>query len=225
MGKTHSPEGEITMTPFSIQSFAAYCERAMAEAPNRREAAERCLEQALQRYAGAEIIEALEAAVPAGASIGELVVFRSSELTMLYARVPPRFKSGIHDHTVFACMGQLEGAERSVVYERSESGAALEVAQTQTISAGQVMSLPEDAIHHIENPEYAVSRSLHIYGGDFEAVREHRSLWSHDDHTQSPFSFPKLLQESVKGMKLDRNQEGLDAILKAIPDARAWVEA
>jgi hypothetical protein len=64
----------------------------------------------------------LEAAVPAGASVGELIVHRSPTLTMLYARIPARFRSGIHDHTVCAVVGQLVGEERSITSEdRSRS--------------------------------------------------------------------------------------------------------
>jgi predicted metal-dependent enzyme (double-stranded beta helix superfamily) len=110
---------------------------------------------------------------------------------MLFARVPARFQSGIHDHTVIACIGQLEGQERSVVYEETEDGQGLTIKETAQISAGEVMTLPEDAIHHIENPLEETSYSLHIYGGDFSAVMNERSLWTHEQPVRTGCPRPK----------------------------------
>ena len=62
----------------------------MVEGNNGRDAAGAYLADAVARCGTSEIIRALEAAVPAGASIGELIVHASPELTMLYARAPAR---------------------------------------------------------------------------------------------------------------------------------------
>ena len=74
------------------------------------------------------------------------------------------------------------------------------------------------------NPLPTVSRSLHIYGGDFGAVMDDRSLWGSDDHREKPFSFPALVQESIKAMKSDGNEVGLNELAKAIPSVRPLVE-
>lgn len=212
------------MTTFSIDAFAAECKQAMAGADDRERGARNCLEKLLRENDLAEIAATLEAAIPPGADVGEMIVHSSPELTMLYARVPARFQSGIHNHTVFACIGQLEGTEVSKVYRKTPTDDRLALAGTLTARAGEVISLPADAIHHIENPDNKTARSLHLYGGDFHAVMDERSLWDAEDHSETPFSFQDLLRQSIKKMKADRNRVGLDAVAEAIPATRPLID-
>jgi predicted metal-dependent enzyme (double-stranded beta helix superfamily) len=213
------------MTKFSIEAFAKGCKAAMAGAENRELAAKQFLEQTLKDNEPQEIVNILDAAIPKGADIGEMIVHTSPELTMLYARVPARFQSGIHNHTVFACIGQLIGSEVSTIYNKTSDCKGLTQAGTLTANAGEVISLAEDAIHHIENPNNEIARSLHIYGGDFNAVMDERSLWDYDNHEEKSFNFQELIKESIKGMKRNQNQTGLNEIVKAIPSTRHLVEA
>lgn len=212
------------MANFTIDGFANGCKAAMADAENKALAARQFLEQTLRENDPMDMVNILNAAVPKGADIGEMIVHRSPELTMLYARVPPRFQSGIHNHTVFACIGQLIGSEASTIYRKTDDGQGLSVANTLTAEVGQVISLPEDVIHHIENPNYETAHSLHVYGGDFDAVMEERSLWGYDNFEEKTFSFQGLIQESINGMKRSNNQTGLDEIVKAIPATKQLVE-
>ena len=213
------------MSKFTIEGFAAGCKQAMAGAADRELAAKNYLQKVLQENDLTEIAAVLNTAIPAGADVGEMIVHTSPELTMLYARVPACFQSGIHNHTVFACMGQLEGSEVSTVYKKIAGEQRLTVAETLTVHAGSVMSLPADAIHHIENPDSTTARSLHIYGGDFAAVMDQRSLWDSDDYEEKAFSFPGLISQSIKMMKAHHNQVGLEAVAKAIPATRLLIEA
>ena len=217
------------MGNFTIEGFAAGCKQAMADAgagaADRQPAARAYLEKTMAENDPADIIAVLDAAIPEGADIGEMIVHASPELTMLYARVPPRFQSGIHNHTIFACIGQLAGSEIGVAYERNPDGGGLRVKKQVSIKAGEVASLPADAIHHIENPNETTGSALHIYGGDFGAVMDQRSLWTTDGHAEIPFNFQALLGESIKAMKASGNQAGLDALVEAIPAVRALVEA
>jgi predicted metal-dependent enzyme (double-stranded beta helix superfamily) len=211
------------MNTFTIEGFATGCKQAMTGADDRCQAAKKYLEQTMAENDPGHIVEKLEAAIPADADIGEMIVHTSPELTMLYARVPPHFQSGIHNHTVFACIGQLVGTEVSTVYAQNEN--SLDVAEVVSANAGEVISLPEDAIHHIENPNDTTGSSLHIYGGDFYAVMDERSLWSFDDHEEKPFSFKELIKESIKGMQMNDNQTGLDEIARAIPSTKPLIDA
>jgi predicted metal-dependent enzyme (double-stranded beta helix superfamily) len=218
------------MGKFTIEGFAAGCKQAMAAAgasagagaADRQRAARAFLETTMAENDPAEIIAVLDAAIPEGADIGEMIVHASPELTMLYARVPPRFQSGIHNHTVFACIGQLAGSEIGVAYERTPEG-GLRAKKSVSIKAGEVASLPADAIHHIENPNQTTGSALHIYGGDFGALMDQRSLWTTDGHAEMKFNFQALLGESIKAMKASGNQAGLDALVEAIPAVRALV--
>jgi predicted metal-dependent enzyme (double-stranded beta helix superfamily) len=215
----------MTMGTFTIEGFAEGCKSAMAGTDDKRQAAQGYLENTMRENEPADIISALNAAIPEGADIGEMIVHTSPELTMLYGRVPPRFQSGIHNHTVFACIGQLQGAEINVSYQRTEDGKGLQVHGTTTNNAGGVISMPEEAIHHIENPNTEVAHALHIYGGDFGAVKDQRSLWTSEGYMEKPFNFPDLLLESGKAMKLNNNTAGLEALVKAIPAAKPLVDS
>jgi len=213
------------MGKFTIEGFAKGCKEAMANAEDRQAAARKYLEQTMKNNDLNEIINTLDAAIPKGADIGEMIVHTSPELTMLYGRVPSRFQSGIHNHTVFACIGQLIGAEVNTIYKKTTDGKGLEIVSTQRIDAGEVLSLPEDAIHHIENPNNETGYALHIYGGDFKAVMDERSLWDFEDYEEKAFNFQDLLKESVKGMKLNHNETGLEALVKAIPAVMPMINA
>lgn len=212
------------MTTFSIDAFAEGCKRAMADADDRCAAAKAYLETTMQDCDTSQIIDALEAAIPDGADIGEMLVHVSPELTMLYARIPPRFQSAIHNHTVFACIGLLDGEEIDTGYQRTPEGGVSEVGAV-TSKVGDVISMPDEAIHRIENPLNETGRSLHIYGGDFHAVMGQRSLWTSDGKTEMPFDFKALLAESVALMKQNDNKAGLDALAKTIPAAAAMIES
>lgn len=224
MGSPAADTGQFIMNTFSIEDFATHCKRAIAGAANPQIAAKNCLQELLRDCDAAQIVAALEAAIPAGADVGEMIVHASPELTMLYARVPARFQSGIHNHTVFACIGQLEGTEISTVYVRSVDGNLLAVNGTTTARAGEVVSLPADAIHHIENPNDAIARSLHVYGGDFGALMDERSLWDTDGHAELAFNFQELLRQSIKTMKANDNRIGLQAVAAAIPATRSLID-
>lgn len=212
------------MNTFSIEGFAAGCKQVVAAADNKREAGRAYLEQTLREHAIDDIVAALEAAVPAGASVGEMIVHQSPELTMMYARVPGNFRSGIHNHTVCACIGQLVGEEQSVLYERTEDGGLRET-ETLSVKEGEVMVLTRDAIHHIENPNATVGRSLHLYAGDFSAIMGRRSLWSERDRSEGPFSFEGLVKQSAIAMKDGGNEAGLRALTEAIPATKELVAA
>ncbi len=213
------------MKNFTIEGFAKGCKQAMSVTDNRQQAAKEYLQQTLDQNDLQHIVDSLEAAIPEGADIGEMIVHASPELTMLYARVPGRFQSGIHNHTVFACIGQLTGSETSTVYNKKSDGNGLVETEQLTSEVGQVISLPADAIHHIENPYEKVSSSLHIYGGDFHAIMDERSLWSYDTHEEINFNFQELIKESIKNMKTNGNQIGLDEIVKAIPSVKPLLDA
>jgi predicted metal-dependent enzyme (double-stranded beta helix superfamily) len=204
---------------FDIDTFAANCEAAMAENPHRKqEVAAEMLRELLANESAQDIIDTLEAAVPPGASIGELVVHRSSALTMLYARLPPRFQSAVHNHTIFACIGALRGREKNTVFEPLPDG-GLRVLREVSVSPGEVLALPAEAVHNVENPATEIAASLHLYGGDLPGVAEERALWS-AAQKRKEFSFPELLRESLGTMKASGNDAGVEAVIEAMPAAR-----
>jgi predicted metal-dependent enzyme (double-stranded beta helix superfamily) len=213
------------MSTFSIESFADSCKQAMLAADNEQKALRVVLEQTIAHVGVDNMIEALEGAIPAGASVGEMIVHASSELTLLYGRIPPKFQSGIHNHTIFACIAQLEGHETNTIYEENGEEGTLSANKTVTINPGEIIDLPADVVHSIANPDAKTSRALHVYAGNFRAIEDQRSLWASDSHEEIPFSFKSLLQESVKTMKQANNDTGLNELAKAIPAVKPMVDA
>ena len=53
------------------------------------------------------------------------------------------------------------------------------------------------AIHAIANPGDEAACALHLYGGDFGAIQDERSLWDGQTHAEMDFSFPALVKQSV----------------------------
>lgn len=213
------------MEKFTIEGFAKACKTEMAKADDSHAAAAAYLQKTLNENDLQGIVDTLEASIPAGANVGEMIVHSSPELTMMYVRVPARFQSGIHNHTVFACIGQLFGREKNVIYNQTADGKGLTQAHEAMINAGEVFRLPEDAIHHIENPNENTSGALHVYGGDFYAIMDERSLWDYDDLSEKAFNFEGLISESIKGMKRNQNQVGLNELVNAIPATKALVDS
>lgn len=207
---------------FDIETFAATAKAAMDAADDRHAALHATLEALLAEHSVEDVVSTLESAIPEGADIGEMIVHQSDDLTLLYGRIPPRFKSGIHDHTVFACIAQLIGQEKNTFFE--PDGDTLRVIREQTVSPGEILDLPADAIHSIENPGHRTGAALHCYGGDFRAVQPDRRLWSSEDRKPSGFTFEGLLRESVVRMIGDGNEDGIEAITKAIPATKGLVD-
>jgi len=86
--------------------------------------------------------------IPAGADIGEMMIHTSDELTMIYARVPPYFMSAVHNHTLFACIGCLEGKEDNTIYSLQNGSVDLppKIDSQFTITSGEVIELPHVSI-------------------------------------------------------------------------------
>jgi predicted metal-dependent enzyme (double-stranded beta helix superfamily) len=212
-----------TTADFTVDGFAAGIKEAMAAAgtgaTERQGVARDFLQAAMQANEPAKMIATLQASVPDGANIAELMVHTSPELTMLFGRIPPHFMSGIHNHTIWACIGQLSGEEKNVFFERAEGSAGLKQVGSVTATVGTVITLPPDGIHHIENPQDDASCALHIYGGDFNAVMSQRSLWTWGDHEEISFTFPALMRESLKRMRAEGNTEGIQATTTAFSAA------
>ena len=85
-------------------------------------------------------------------------------------KVPP------HNHTTWAIIAGVHGAERNVVYERLDNGAQEDVVQLReapakekTLKRGDVIAFLPDDFHHIETPvDSGNALHLHFYGLSLE---------------------------------------------------------
>mmetsp|Transcript_23269 Transcript_23269/g.50584 ORF Transcript_23269/g.50584 Transcript_23269/m.50584 type:complete len:236 (+) Transcript_23269:187-894(+) len=220
-----------TTAPFSVDTFAKEIKDAMNTAsPNdvtkRQAAAASYYRSVLSSHTITEIMSVLQNSIPPDANVGEMIIHTSDDLTILYARLPPRFMSAVHDHTIFACIGALIGREQNIIYSLGDGGKDVPptVEREFVLEPGQIAELSPDVIHSISNPSDDTSHSLHIYGGDFKAVMNERTLWSSDELRAMPFSFPALMKESCLRMKREENDVGLDATATAVPALKPLIE-
>ena len=157
-----------------------------------------------------------------------MIVHSSDQLTILYARLPPKFMSAVHDHTIFACIASLVGEEQNTIYSLVEEGnkdIPPKVEKEFVIKPGEIAELAPDVIHSIANPSDSPSHSLHVYGGDFRSVMSERTLWTSEELKAMPFSFPGLMKESCIRMNKAGNERGLDATAKAIPALQPLIDS
>ncbi|AKQ57879.1 Predicted metal-dependent enzyme of the double-stranded beta helix superfamily [Bordetella hinzii] len=88
----------------------------------------------------------------------------------------PGQKTPIHNHTVWAIIGVLRGAERSEMFTRAEDGHSMipghtGILQTRTI---ETLSPSTGDIHRVSNVyEDRVSISIHVYGGNIGKISRH----------------------------------------------------
>src|SRR5882757_5248557 len=93
-------------------------------------------------------------------------------------KVPP------HNHTTWAIIAGVHGAERNVVYERLDNGAQEGVvklrdapAKEKTLRRGDVICYLPDDFHHIETPAGAgTALHLHFYGLSLEHLPDRVSV-------------------------------------------------
>lgn len=126
---------------------------------------------------------------------------------------------------VFANIAPLVGVERNVLFQETEDGKSLKEIRTVDVKPGEILEIPPDGIHCIENLSSTPSRAFHCYGGNFKELDDQRDLWSWESKEKVEFSLPNVVKESVVRMRVEKNVEGLQATANAIPKVKPLVDA
>jgi predicted metal-dependent enzyme (double-stranded beta helix superfamily) len=110
------------------------------------------------------------------------VLHRSPTLTIFAAHWAPRMSLPAHEHRLWALIGIYTGREDNILWRRADP--SLEAHGAKVLFAGDVATLPTDAVHSVTNPLPRFTGGLHIYGGDFFATP--RSQWNAETLAQEP---------------------------------------
>lgn len=87
-----------------------------------------------------------------------------------------------HNHTTWACIAAVEGAEYNYLYDTEISGPlvpgdrAINLKDTIIVKPGQGVGLAKDDIHSIAINEGMSTRHLHLYGRGLETLTK-RLMW------------------------------------------------
>ena len=110
------------------------------------------------------------------------VLHRSRTLTIFAAKWAPQMNLLAHDHRMWALIGIYTGREDNILWRRAAGG--IEADRAHVLFAGDVATLPADAIHSVTNPLPRFTAGLHIYGGDFFETT--RSQWNTETLAEEP---------------------------------------
>jgi predicted metal-dependent enzyme (double-stranded beta helix superfamily) len=94
-----------------------------------------------------------------------------------------------HDHRMWAAIGIYTGGEDNAFYRRTPDG--LTGSGGKSLRPGDICLLGDETIHAVTNPTTEHAGAIHIYGGDFFAVR--RSDWDPETFEERAFDLEVTL--------------------------------
>jgi len=124
-----------------------------------------------------------DAASGMGGGIGQYALYRdeSGELCLFSLVVPAGSETPVHDHLAWGLVGVYRGAQLDTTYARLDDGrdetkATLNVANQQTVGAGQFYTLlpPDGDIHYVKTVSEGPSVSIHLLANDTGCVLRHK---------------------------------------------------
>jgi predicted metal-dependent enzyme (double-stranded beta helix superfamily) len=130
------------------------------------------------------------ALVPQGA-FKQYMLYREDgvDFSVLSVAWAPRQKAIAHDHTMWGMFGQLRGAESSRIYDMPIAGQPMTIRSEVLLRPGDTACISPALgdIHDVENVDDGVSVSIHVYGGDLEAVLDRRHRYDTATGQMIPF--------------------------------------
>lgn len=149
---------------FDRDRFVADC--ATAHEADGMDAVKEVLASAMSNHAA--VLDALGGPKKAGLD----VMHNSSKFTIFAAHWTPQMNLLPHDHMMKALIGIYTGREDNILWRRRDGG--IEAYEASCLFKGDVVALPENAIHSVINPLQQFTGGIHIYDGDFFATERHQ---------------------------------------------------
>jgi predicted metal-dependent enzyme (double-stranded beta helix superfamily) len=116
---------------------------------------------------------------------GVETLYRAPDLTVIHFTWAPWMCLKPHNHNMWSVISILGGREDNIFWRRTER--SIEAAGARSLGTGDVATLGTDIIHSVTNPIGKMSRTLHVYGGDFFAPPRPRSEWDHETLVEQPW--------------------------------------
>ena len=176
---------------FDLDRFIADCRVAIAE-----DASHKAVREIVARAVAdpAAVLEGVGAPRFAGVER----VYHAPDLTILNVVWGPMMTIMPHEHRMWAVIGVYTGAEDNMFWRRlgdpagTTGGSKVEAAGARSLRVGDTETLGRDIVHSVTNPIAKLSGAIHVYGGDFFAVR--RSEWDAETLTERPFDVDRNMR-------------------------------
>jgi predicted metal-dependent enzyme (double-stranded beta helix superfamily) len=169
---------------FDLPRFIEDCRSALAEGTSVQSAIQELL---IRELADRDAV--LEGLGPPARG-GLMTLHRSKTLTILNIVWSPLMQLLPHDHNMWALIGIYTGREDNIFWQRTAEG--ISAIGARAISAGNVVPLPGNVIHSVNNPIEKLTGAIHVYGGDFFAT--HRSEWDPETLTERGWSIKEAVR-------------------------------
>jgi predicted metal-dependent enzyme (double-stranded beta helix superfamily) len=116
--------------------------------------------------------------------------FADSTVSVFSIVWPPHLITEPHNHCMWATVAVYQGRENNLYWERSDD--SIQVVGGESAKAGDVIDLPENAIHPVHNPVGDYTGAIHVYGGDF--LNAPRSEWDPLSLSERPRDMDRAVQ-------------------------------
>lgn len=114
--------------------------------------------------------------------------YRAPNLSLLKVRFPQGRRTPPHNHGTWAAILVLSGRERNHVYRR-DGGGTLVYERCVDLAPGDILYMPEAAVHVVECIGNEDVFGLHVYGGNVLGLN--RLMWDPDTVLEEPLDWSK----------------------------------
>jgi predicted metal-dependent enzyme (double-stranded beta helix superfamily) len=111
------------------------------------------------------------------------LLHHSDRVTVTHSVFPEGYRTGVHDHGMWAITGTCAGTEDNTFFRRRSD--AVEPIGGRSIAPGEVSVLGSEAIHDVVAAGSSSLVAIHVYGGDLATAK--RSSWDGRPLTERPF--------------------------------------